>query len=56
MRKLDLAKRRARVRRINAKRPPITVTATYAPSEPATTSLVDLLFGLLADRVRVKGR
>lgn len=44
-----LASRRARVRRIAAKRPAVEVDVTYVPNDNARERLIEVLLDLLAD-------
>lgn len=55
----DLERRRARVRRVNAKRPaPVTVTvrATYRPKPTTLDQLAELVLELLDERARSGAR
>jgi len=50
MKRDELARRRARARRLAAKRPPIAVDVTYAPCPAARERLLELLLELLDAR------
>lgn len=51
MKSAELARRRARIARVNAKRPAIRVNAHYlSPSPPRREQLLDLLVELLEAR------
>lgn len=51
----ELAARRARIARLQAKRPEVTIEVTHAPSTAALEDLVDVL-GELLDARRRSGR
>jgi hypothetical protein len=50
----DLAARLGRVQRLVAKRPPITIEVTHAPSSGARDRLVELLVELLDEQRRAR--
>ncbi len=54
--KPTLESRRARVRRVAAKRPAVTIEVTYRPCPAARERLVDLLVELLDQHQRSGGR